>query len=51
MTRGSVGDIINKNYESDSIFQELKNNLNENSFNEQMLENNRLKIISREGGN
>lgn len=34
--------INTKNYESDtSIFAELKNNLNEMSFNEQLLEKNR----------
>jgi len=52
MTRGSVGEIMNKNYESDnSLFQDLKNNLNENSFNEQILDKNRLNYNSREAAN
>lgn len=52
MTRGSVGDILNKNYESEnSIFQDLKNNLNENSFNEQILDKNRLNFNNREAAN
>ncbi|CDW85759.1 UNKNOWN [Stylonychia lemnae] len=52
LTRGSVSDVLNKNYESEnSIFHELKNNLNENSFNEQILEKNRINMNSREAAN
>lgn len=44
MNRGSIGEINNtRNYESDNgLFSEIKNNLNENSFNEQILDKNRI---------
>ncbi len=44
MNRGSIGEINNtRNYESDNgLFSDINNNLNENSFNEQILDKNRI---------
>lgn len=46
LNRGSISDMLNpRNYESEtSLFHDIKNNLNENSFNEQMLEKNRINL-------
>lgn len=43
MNRGSLGAINPKTYDTDSsLFNDLKNNLGENSFNEQILDKNKL---------
>lgn len=43
MNRGSLGAINPKTYDTESsLFNDLKNNLGENSFNEQILDKNKL---------